>query len=129
MIYLDYNATTPIAPEVAAGIQPYLHNDFGNPSCDYSLGQRAKAALEQARGQVAELLGCQPEEIVFVSGASEANNWVLKGVAHYHRRRGKHFITTVIEHPAVITTPSIPVGGRLGRDLCPGGRPGAGGPG
>ncbi len=102
MIYLDYNATTPIAREVADGIQPYLHNDFGNPSCDYSLGQRAKAGLEQARGQVAALLGCLPEEIVFVSGASEANNWVLKGVAHYHRQRGKHFITTAIEHPAVI---------------------------
>ena len=58
MIYLDYNATTPIATEVAQGIQPYLHNDFGNPSSDYSLGQRAKAGVEGARLQVAELLGC-----------------------------------------------------------------------
>jgi cysteine desulfurase len=102
LIYLDHNATTPIAAEVARGMQPYLQNDFGNPSSDYSLGQRAKAAVELARGQVAALLGCLPEEIVFVSGASEANNWVLKGVAHHRRGRGRHLITTAIEHPAVI---------------------------
>lgn len=102
MIYLDHNATTPIAPEVAQGIQLYLGDEFGNPSSDYLLGQRAKSAVAQARGQVATLLGCQPEEIVFVSGASEANNWVLKGVAHFHRSRGKHLITTMIEHPAVL---------------------------
>jgi cysteine desulfurase len=102
VIYLDYNATTPIAREVADGLQPYLYNDFGNPSCDYSLGQRAKTGLEHARGQVAALLGCRPAEIVFTSGASEANNWVLKGVAHYYRSRGRHFITTAVEHPAVL---------------------------
>ena len=102
MIYLDYNATTPVAIEVAQGIQPYLQHEFGNPSSDYSLGQRAKAGIERARLQVAELLGCYPEEVFFVSGATEANNWVLKGVAHRHRNRGRHLITTTIEHPAVI---------------------------
>ncbi len=102
MIYLDHNATTPIAPEVAQGIQPYLWEEFGNPSSDYVLGQTARAAVAQARSQVASLLGCQPEEIVFVSGASEANNWVLKGVTHFHRHRGRHLITTAIEHPAVL---------------------------
>ena len=102
MIYLDYNATTPVAPEVAQGIQPYLHHAFGNPSSDYRLGQQARAAVDQARARVASLLGCQPQEIVFVSGASEANNWVLKGVSHYHQHRGRHLITTTIEHPAVL---------------------------
>ncbi len=102
MIYLDHNATTPIAPEVARGMQLYLQNEFGNPSSDYPLGQRAKNAVGQARSQVAALLGCLSEEIVFVSGASEANNWVLKGVSHFHRDKGKHLITTTIEHPAVL---------------------------
>ncbi|AEB09900.1 cysteine desulfurase family protein [Desulfobacca acetoxidans] len=102
MIYLDHNATTPIAPEVAAGIQIFLQEEFGNPSSDYPLGQRAKAAVQQSRSQVAALLGAQPEEIVFLSGASEANNWVLKGVAHHLQQKGRHLITTVIEHPAVL---------------------------
>jgi cysteine desulfurase len=102
VIYLDYNATTPIAADVAQGIQPYLNNEFGNPSSDYSLGQRARTAVGQARAQVASLLSCLPEEIVFVSGASEANNWVLKGVAHHHRNQGRHLVTTTIEHPAVL---------------------------
>jgi cysteine desulfurase len=102
VIYLDYNATTPIADEVAQGILPYLGGEFGNPSSDYPLGQRAKTAVSQARSRVALLLGCLPEEIVFVSGASEANNWVLKGVAHQRRNQGRHLITTTIEHPAVL---------------------------
>jgi len=102
VIYLDYNATTPVAPEVAQGVQAYLGEEYGNPSSDYPLGQRAKAAVQRAREQVAALLGCLPEEIVFVSGATEANNWVLKGVCHYHRGKGKHLITTTIEHPAVL---------------------------
>lgn len=102
MIYLDYNATTPLAAEVVQGIQPYLQEEFGNPSSDYPLGQRAKAAVEGARAKVAALLGALPEEIVFVSGASEANNWVLKGVAHYRQAQGRHLVTTTIEHPAVL---------------------------
>ncbi len=102
MIYLDYNATTPLAEEVIQGVQPYLRAEFGNPSSDYPLGQRAKAAVELARSQVAALLGCQPAEVVFTSGATEANNWVLKGVAHQQRDRGRHLITTSIEHPAVL---------------------------
>jgi cysteine desulfurase len=102
VIYLDHNATTPVASEVAQGIRPFLQNEFGNPSSDYSLGQHAKTAVVQARVQVAALLGCLPEEIVFLSGASEANNWVLKGVAHFHQNKGRHLITTAIEHPAVL---------------------------
>ncbi len=100
MIYLDYNATTPIAPEVYRAMQPFLTKEFGNPSCDYPLGRRARDAVRQARGEVAALLSCEPEAVVFTSGATEANNTVLKGVA-YHHGRG-HIITAATEHPAVL---------------------------
>ncbi len=100
MIYLDYNATTPVAPEVFRAMQPFLTGAFGNPNCDYPLGLQAREAVAQARREVAALLGCQPEEIVFTSGATEANNTVLKGVA-FQRGRG-HIITAATEHPAVL---------------------------
>jgi len=100
MIYLDYNATTPVAPEVFRAMEPFLTEEFGNPSCDYLLGLKTRAAMGGARGEVAELLGCGPESIVFTSGATEANNTVLKGVA-YHHGRG-HLITVATEHPAVL---------------------------
>lgn len=100
MIYLDYNATTPIAPEVAAAMAPYLEREFGNPSSDYPLGWSAKLAVEQARRQVAALIGARPEEIVFTGCATEANNLVLKGVAWHFK--GGQIITTAVEHPAVL---------------------------
>ncbi len=100
MIYLDYNATTPVAPEVAAALQPFLGPEFGNPSCDYPLGLRARDAMHQARNEVAATLNCAPEEIVFTSGATEANNLVLKGAA-YKCGRGR-IITSITEHPAVL---------------------------
>ena len=100
MIYLDYNATTPIAPEVFRAMQPFLEREFGNPSSDYPLGLRAKEAVAAARRQVAGLLSCRAQEIVFTSGATEANNTVLKGVAR-HCGQGQ-IITTAIEHPAVL---------------------------
>jgi cysteine desulfurase len=100
MIYLDYNATTPVAPEVFRAMEPFLTKEFGNPSCDYFLGQRAREAVRQAREEVAALLGCGSDDIVFTSGATEANNTVLKGVASQHGRG--HFITVATEHPAVL---------------------------
>ena len=100
MIYLDYNATTPVAPEVAEAMQPFLGPEFGNPSCDYPLGLRARDAMHQARREVAALLNCAPEEVVFTSGATEANNLVLKGVAE--RRGSGRIITAATEHPAVL---------------------------
>ncbi len=100
MIYLDYNATTPVAPEVARAMQPFLGPEFGNPSSDYPLGRRAAEAMRQARQEVAALLNCTPEEIVFTSGATEANNTVLKGVA-LGRGAGR-IITAASEHPAVL---------------------------
>jgi cysteine desulfurase len=100
MIYLDFNATTPIAPEVVEAMQPFLREEFGNPAGGYPHGWRALEAVVKARRQVAETLGCTPEEIVFTGGATEANNTVIKGVA-WHFRAGQ-IITTAIEHPAVL---------------------------
>jgi cysteine desulfurase len=100
MIYLDYNATTPVAPEVFRAMRPYLEGEFGNPSCDYALGLAARDAVRQARQEVAALLGCTPQEIIFTSGATEANNTVLKGVAAHHGRG--RIITCATEHPAVL---------------------------
>jgi cysteine desulfurase len=102
MIYLDYNATTPIDKEVADAMIPYIYDNFGNPSSTHELGVTAKNAVEHARVQVSELLNCLPEEIIFTSGGSESNNMVIKGVAHTYKNRGNHIITSQIEHPAVL---------------------------
>lgn len=101
-IYLDYNASTPIAPEVRAAMLPYLEMDYGNPSALHFASVGAKKAVEQARGQVADLIGCSASEVIFTSGGSESNNHVLKGVWQTFRHRGNHIITTSIEHPAII---------------------------
>jgi len=102
MIYLDYNATTPIEKEVADAMLPYLYGNFGNPSSSHALGVAAKNAVEEARGQVARLINCLPEEIVFTSGGSESNNMAIKGAAYSLAGKGKHIITSQIEHPAVL---------------------------
>jgi len=101
-IYLDYNASTPIDPAVVAVMKPFLTDHFGNPSSGHWAAAPAKAALERARGQIAALLGCEDDEIVFTSGGSEANNLALKGVYFARRDSGDHIITTRIEHPAII---------------------------
>jgi cysteine desulfurase len=101
-IYLDYNATTPIAREVAEAMAPYLYEHFGNPSSSHPYGVATKRAIERARIQVATLLGCQPTEIVFTSGGTESNNAAIKGVAWAGRDRGRHVVTSAIEHPAVM---------------------------
>jgi cysteine desulfurase len=102
-IYLDFNATTPIAPEVAAAMNQALAERFGNPSSEHWAGLPARQAVEKARGQVAALLGCNPDEVVFTSGGSESNNHALKGVFFAQVGRGGHIITTQVEHPAVIS--------------------------
>jgi cysteine desulfurase len=104
MIYLDYNATTPIAKEVAEAMMPFVLEDFGNPSSAHPMGVRAKEALEKARGQIARLLGCETNEIIFTSGGTESNNMVLKSLAWTLRNKGGHIVTTKIEHPAIINT-------------------------
>jgi cysteine desulfurase len=101
-IYLDHNASTPLDPAVAAAMMPFLQNHYGNPSSGHWAAATAKTALETARGQVAALLGCHNDEIVFTSGGSEANNLALKGVFFALRDKGDHIITTRIEHPATI---------------------------
>jgi cysteine desulfurase len=101
-IYLDYNASTPIDPRVAAMMGPLLDGPYGNPSATHSFGRSARALLDRARAQVADLLGCGPAEIVFTSGGSEADNLALKGAFFALRERGDHIITTAIEHPAIL---------------------------
>ncbi len=101
-VYLDYNATTPLAPEVAAAMMPFLEGTFGNPSSAHWYGLRAREAVAKARAQVAEMVGCQPDEVIFTSGGTEANNLAIKGYALAHRRRGNHIVTSAIEHPAVL---------------------------
>ncbi len=101
-IYLDYNATTPLAPEVVQAMMPYLNEHFGNPSSSHWYGIQTKQAIEKARKSVAKLLHCQAEEIIFTSGGSESNNFAIKGYALANKNRGNHIITSQIEHPAVI---------------------------
>jgi len=101
-IYLDFNATTPIAPEVAAAINQALTEPFGNPSSEHWAGLAARQAVEKARAQVAALLRCSSEEVVFTGGGSESNNHALKGAFFAQAGRGGHIITTQVEHPAIL---------------------------
>ena len=101
-IYLDYNATTPIDPRVAEAMRPYLTEGWGNPSSSHWFGLQAKSAVDSARRQVADLLGCRPDEVIFTSGGSESNNFAIKGAVFSLRGKGNHIVTTQIEHPAVI---------------------------
>ena len=103
-IYLDYNATTPIAREVVAAILPFLEEQFGNPSSSHAYAVVAHDAVAEARSHVSRLLGCEPEQIVFTGAGSEANNLAIKGVAFALRERGDHLITSAVEHPAVLAT-------------------------
>ena len=103
-IYLDYNATTPIAPEVFEAMRPYLEQQFGNPSSGHAYGHVANEAVQNARVSLASLLGCGPEQIVFTGAGSEANNLAIKGIAFTLRERGDHLITSAVEHPAVLNT-------------------------
>jgi cysteine desulfurase len=101
-IYLDYNATTPIDRRVAEAMTPYLYEEFGNPSSPHPYGVTASRAVELARRQVSELLGCKPAELVFTGSGTESNNMAIKGVAAAGKEKGVHFITSAIEHPAVL---------------------------
>ena len=103
-IYLDYNATTPVDPEVLEAMLPYLKEHFGNPSSSHPYGKTAKEVVDKARAHVAELIGSDPNEIVFTSGGSESNNHAIIGTALANRKRGKHIITSRIEHPSVLET-------------------------
>ena len=101
-IYLDYNATTPVAPEVSAAMRPWIEEQFGNPSSSHIYGQRARQAVARAREAVAALIGAQADEIVFTGSATEANNLALLGVARAMAPHKRHLIVSAVEHPAVM---------------------------
>jgi cysteine desulfurase len=101
-IYLDYNATTPLDPAVRETMLPCLGEVFGNPSSIHHIGRRARALLDDSRSRAAELLGCKPSEVIFTSGGTESNNLAIFGAAHALKGRGRHIITSAVEHHAVL---------------------------
>jgi cysteine desulfurase len=103
-IYLDYNATTPIDPKVLQVMMPFLEKNFGNPSSSHNYGKAAKDAINSAREQTSNLIGAQTNEILFTSGGTESNNHAIIGTAFANKEKGKHIITSVVEHPAVLRT-------------------------
>jgi len=104
-IYLDYSATTPVDPRVAEKMIPFLTERFGNPaSRSHAFGWETEAAVEEARREVALLVGCDPKEIVFTSGATESINLALKGAAHFYKEKGRHLVTVKTEHKATLDT-------------------------
>ena len=104
-IYLDYSATTPVDPRVAARMIPYLTERFGNPaSRSHAFGWDAEKAVEEAREEVARLVNCDPKELVWTSGATESINLALKGAGHFYKGKGKHLITVKTEHKATLDT-------------------------
>lgn len=101
-VYLDHSATTPVHPEVLEAMLPYYKEKFGNPSSIHEYGRVAKTALEEAREKVAKLFNCSPYEIYFTSGGTESDNLAIKGVAFANKKKGKHIITSSVEHHAVL---------------------------
>jgi cysteine desulfurase len=101
-IYLDYNGTTPLDPEVIAAMRPFLESEFGNPSSSHWYGIKPKQAVEGARRQVAGLLNCRSDELFFTSGGTESNNHAIKGIARSMKSKGRHIVTSAFEHPAVL---------------------------
>ena len=100
VVYLDHNATTPVAPEVLEAMLPYLRSERGNPSSDHAFGRRARYAVDKARAQVAALIGAAPSEIVLTSGGTESNNLVIRGVAAQAPSARRRIVTSTVEHPA-----------------------------
>jgi len=104
LIYFDNAATTKLSKPAYDAMLPFLGDEFGNPSSIYSIGRNAKNAIENARGRIADAIGALPEEIYFVGGGTESDNWAIKSVAEMRRSKGRHIITSAIEHPAVLNT-------------------------
>lgn len=104
MIYMDHSATSPVDPKVFEAMKPFFIESFGNASTLYSLGRKGKIAIEDARKEVASLVGAEPNEIIFTSGGTESDNMAIKGTAYKFKSKGNHIITSAIEHPAVFET-------------------------
>lgn len=104
LVYLDHNATTPTDPEVVKAMLPYFNEQYGNPSSIYRFAQIANEAKENARDKVAKILNAKPEEIIFTSSGTEADNFAIKGIAYANKNKGNHIITSKIEHHAVLNT-------------------------
>ncbi len=104
LIYFDHAATTPVREEVLKEMLPYFSINYGNPSSIYSIGRRSKKAVDTARERVARAIGCSEKEVYFTSCGSESDNLAIKGVAKANINKGKHIITSKIEHPAVLNT-------------------------
>ena len=102
--YFDHAATTPVKDEVLNEMLPFFNEKYGNPSSLYTLGREAKRGIEEARKRVATLINCEPSEVYFTAGGSESDNMAIKGIAYLNSNRGKHIITSKIEHPAVLHT-------------------------
>src|ERR1017187_6775718 len=100
-IYFDYNATTPLDPAVRDAMLPFLGEVWGNPSSVHHVGRRARAFLYDSRARAAKVLGCRPSEVIFTSGGTESNNLAIFGAARLRKPRGRHLITSAIEHHAV----------------------------
>ena len=103
-IYLDNNATTKTDEEVVKAMMPYLLENYGNPSSIYKIGRETRRAVEESREKVAQILNCEANEIYFTSGGSESDNTAIRGIAYSYMKKGKHIITSKIEHPAVLET-------------------------
>ncbi len=103
-IYMDHNATTPVHPAVLDAILPYYREAYGNASSVHAFGREARVAMEEARDKIAEFIGAQPREVIFTSGGTESDNFAIEGAAFENSRRGKHIITSAIEHHAVLNT-------------------------
>jgi len=101
-VYFDYNATTPLDPQVRAAMLPFLGEVWGNPSSVHHVGRQARALLDEARERAAKVLGSQPSEVVFTSGGTESANLAIMGTARHRRSKGRHIITSAIEHHAVL---------------------------
>ncbi|MDH3604153.1 MAG: aminotransferase class V-fold PLP-dependent enzyme, partial [Candidatus Tectomicrobia bacterium] len=101
-VYLDYNATTPVHPEVLEVVIESLREDFGNPSSVHRYGRKTRVLVDEARDQVAELIGAPAASVLFCSGGTEANNTILKGVAAAKKDQGRHIVTSGIEHSAIL---------------------------
>ena len=102
IVYADHAATTPLSPGALEAMKPFFSQRFGNPSSLYAFGQEAKTDLNEARETIARCLNAEPGEIIFTSGGTEGDNWALKGVAELRKNKGKHIITTAIEHHAIL---------------------------